>query len=222
MDLSWLLDHARIEFCERRLPGLIKYPADTWTNIGPFIAGILIIRHASLPLERLLGVASLWTGIASAILHASDTILGETLDLSGMFMFILSISALQQYRSSKKQSPSILTMFVIGGTILLTILSTMSTVLASPLFAVICILVMLRGVYDRRLGPWAWAMVGSFLVAWGFWWLDFLHILCIPDNHILTGHGVWHLLNGLVFWFTFLHFRETQGGWSEKQSLVRE
>ena len=48
----------------------------------------------------------LWTGVASAYFHASDIILGETLDLSGMFMFILSIAALQQYRSTQRLSPA--------------------------------------------------------------------------------------------------------------------
>jgi hypothetical protein len=71
------------------------------------------------------------------------------------------------------------------------------------------ILVIARGIHDRKLGPWAWAMVASFLVAWSFWWLDFLHILCIPSNHVLTGHGIWHLMNGLVFWFAYLHYDAT-------------
>jgi hypothetical protein len=207
MDLSWLLEPARIQFCEQRLDGPIKHPADTWTNIGPFIAGVMILIYAKRPLERLLGFAALWTGVASAYFHAADTILGETLDLSGMFMFILSIAALQQYRSTQKMSPLQLGALVIAGTIVLTTLSTMSTVLASPMFGVIVVIVIGRGIHDHKLGPWAWAMVGSFVVAWGFWWLDFMHVLCIPNNHILTGHGVWHLLNGLVFWFAFLHFR---------------
>jgi hypothetical protein len=212
MDLSWLLEPARIQFCEERLSGPIKHPADTWTNIGPLVAGVMILIYANRPLERLLGAAALWTGIASAYFHATDTILGETLDLSGMFMFILSIAALQQYRSTQSLSPTALSALVIGGTLILTTLSTLSTVLASPMFAVICVIVIGRGIHDHKLGPWAWAMVGSFVIAWGFWWLDFMHVLCVPHNHILTGHGVWHLLNGLVFWFAFLHFRATKAG----------
>jgi hypothetical protein len=89
------------------------------------------------------------------------------------------------------------------------VLSAYWTIFASPTFGVFVVLVVARGIYDRKLGPWAWAMVGTFLVAWGFWWLDFLHILCIPSNHILTGHGVWHLMNGLVFWFAYLHYEAT-------------
>ena len=207
MDLSWLFEPARIKFCEETLSGVIKHPADTWTNIGPFVAGVITLIIAKRPLERLLGVAALWTGVASAYFHASNTILGETLDLSGMFMFILSLAALQQHRATPKAGSQIFIAGVLLGTLALTALSTFSAALASPMFAGFVVIVIVRGIWDRKLGPWAWAMVGTFVVAWSFWWLDLLHILCIPGNHILTGHGIWHLLNGLVFWFALLHFR---------------
>jgi len=207
MNLEWLLEPARMQFCEQTLDGLIKHPADTWTNIGPFLAGAFILANANRPLERLLGAASLWTGLASAYFHASNTILGETLDLSGMFLFILTLAALQQYRATPKWGPKPFTISVIALSVGFTILSTTSAALASPLFAVIVVLVIGRGIYDAKLGPWAWAMVSTFVIAWGFWWLDIMHVLCIPGNHILTGHGIWHILNGFVFWFAFLHFR---------------
>src|SRR5262249_11179259 len=142
--------------------------------------------------------------------HATNTILGETLDLSGMFMFITSIAALQQYRATPAIGAGRLIVIVLAASIILTGLSMFSKVLASPMFAVIVVVVVVRGILDHKLGPWAWAMVWTFLIAWLFWWLDYLHLLCIPSNHILTGHGVWHLLNGAVFWFAYLHFRKSK------------
>lgn len=209
MDLSWLLEPARLHFCEQTLPGWIKHPADTWTNIGPAIAGFMILRDARRPLHRMLGAAALWTGVASAYFHASDTILGELLDLSGMFLFIFSIMAIQQHRARPAGSAAQLIAMVVVASLVMTLLSAYSTVFAIPGFAVFVVCVVARGIYDRKLGPWAWAMVGTFLVAWGFWWLDLMHVLCVPTNHVLTGHGVWHLLNGLVFWFTYLHYDAT-------------
>ncbi|MEZ6088127.1 MAG: hypothetical protein R3C05_08915 [Pirellulaceae bacterium] len=208
--MEWLLEPARMQFCEQTLSGPIKHPADTWTNIGPLVAGIFILVYALRPLERLLGIASLWTGVASGYFHASNTILGETLDLSGMFMFILSIAALQQQRASDvRPGYRVLIALVIGGTIVLTWLSSLATTFASPTFALIVVVVVIRGLYDSRLTPWAYWMVGTFLLAWGFWWLDYLHIVCDPNNHLLTLHGLWHLLNGLVFWFALRHYQTT-------------
>ncbi len=209
MDLSWLLEPARLQFCEQTLAGPIKHPADTWTNIGPVIAGIMILRYARRPLQRLLGASALWTGVASAYYHASNTILGEVLDLSGMYLFIFSVMAIQQHRSRPQADASGLIWLVVAASLVMSVLSACWTIFASPAFSLFVLLVVARGIYDRKLGPWAWAMVGTFAVAWGFWWLDFLHILCVPSNHILTGHGVWHLLNGLVFWFAYLHYHAT-------------
>jgi hypothetical protein len=208
--MDWLFDPARMQFCEATLDGAIKHPADTWTNIGPIIAGIMILLNARRPLSRMLGGASVWTGVASGYFHASNTILGETLDLSGMFMFILSIAALQQERASpgRPGNPKLITLVILG-TLVLTVLSSLSTAFASPMFAGIVVIVVIRGVYDQKLTMWAYAMVATFLIAWGFWWLDFLHIVCNPNNHILTLHGMWHLLNGLVFWFAYQHYTLT-------------
>jgi len=207
---DWLFEPARMQFCERTLDGFIKHPADTWTNIGPFLAGLVILFQATAPLERLLGSAAVWTGLASGYFHASNTILGETLDLSGMFMFIFSIAALQQQRANAN-NPGFrwLIVFVLLATLVMTALSSFSTAFASPAFAAIVVIVVVRGLYDHKLTVWAFAMCGTFLVAWGFWWLDFLRHLCDPDNHILTAHGLWHLLNGLVFWFALRHYQDT-------------
>lgn len=205
--MDWLFEPARMQFCEATLDGPIAHPADTWTNIGPILAGIFILIKAHGPLSRLLGAASLWTGLASGYFHASNTILGETLDLSGMFLFILAIAAMQQQRARpNRPGSSPLIGLVVAGTLALTVLSSISTAFASPMFAAIVVIVVIRGLYDQKLTRWAYAMVISFLVAWGFWWLDFLLIVCNPNNHILTLHGLWHLLNGLVFWFAFKHY----------------
>jgi hypothetical protein len=212
MDLSFLLEPARMQFCEQTLPGPIAHPADTWTNIGPLLAGVRITAVARRPLERLLGLAAIWTGLASAYFHASNTVLGETLDLSGMFLFILTLAALQQYRATPWIGTGATIAVVVLLSLVLTGLSAVSAVFATPSFALIVVLVIVRGILDRKLGPWAWAMVGTFAVAWAFWWADITGHLCIPGNHILTGHGVWHLLNGLVFWFAFLHFESSIGG----------
>jgi hypothetical protein len=206
VDSNWLFNPATLQFCEQTLSGLVKHPADTWTNIGPCLAGMAILRFAKRPLEILLGISVLWTGIASAYFHASNTILGESLDLSGMFLFILTLAAFQQKRATPETNTKLVFSVVILGSLFLTSLSVYSSLFASPLFGLLVLLVALRGFYQRKTDRWLWRMLFTFALAWIFWWLDFLHIVCIPENHLLTGHGMWHLLNGLVFWFAFLHY----------------
>jgi drug/metabolite transporter (DMT)-like permease len=44
-----------------------------------------------------------------------------------------------------------------------------------------------------------------FLVAWACWIIDYRRIICDPDQHFLSGHALWHLLNSGCFltlsWF---------------------
>lgn len=165
--------------------------------------------------------------MASVYFHASDTILGELLDLGGMFLFVLTVAALQQRRAVRTQgvatgpqqhpghhprlrfgSNQQLISLVIARNIGLAAASLCTGALASPMFGLIGSLVAVHEVWSGYMTVrYGKALVITFLVAWGVWWLDYLGIWCCPSNHVLTGHGIWHLLNGLVFWFTFLHFR---------------
>ena len=43
----------------------------------------------------------------------------------------------------------------------------------------------------------------SMLIAFTFWLLDVFKILCYSENHILTGHGIWHLLAAFAIWTFF-------------------
>ncbi len=65
----------------------------------------------------------------------------------------------------------------------------------------------------RRLTGQDWRWLGaagaSSAVAYLAWWLDFHKIWCDPDNHVLSLHGVWHLLNALPFLFLYRHYRQS-------------
>ena len=49
------------------------------------------------------------------------------------------------------------------------------------------------------------AGVGIFLVSFTIWLLDITRVACRPDNHLVTGHAVWHVLNAIsitqLYWF---------------------
>jgi hypothetical protein len=43
------------------------------------------------------------------------------------------------------------------------------------------------------------ATILVFLVAFAAWIVDEKRILCQPQNHFLSGHAVWHVLNSICF-----------------------
>lgn len=197
---EFLSSPARMQFCEPPLDFIIRHPADTWTNIGPFLAGLWVVSKARHALLRFLGGSAIWMGAASAYFHASDTLLGEALDLHGMFLFVLAVAILQQASQGQAfDSRSALLACLIFATITATAF-LFTPWLGTPVFAVVVLMIVLRQWRTSRLNRQWLVLLATFAIAWLAWWLDYLHILCAPRNHILTGHGVWHLLNGVVVW----------------------
>jgi hypothetical protein len=49
-----------------------------------------------------------------------------------------------------------------------------------------------------------------FAIAFTIWNLDGNKIICSPDNHILQGHAIWHLLMGASFYCIYLYHRSEQ------------
>lgn len=45
--------------------------------------------------------------------------------------------------------------------------------------------------------------LGCILVGWIFWIIDIKKLSIIPKNHILTGHGIWHILTAISIWFMY-------------------
>ncbi len=212
--LNWLnsLRPAEMCFCERTLDGFPKHPADTWSNIGPLIAGIAIlwVSHGRPAPVRAIGIASVVTAVCSALFHASNAYVGEVLDLAGMYAFILSCAATQVYRHRWAGSlTSAIGGFVVAGG--LTALAAAFTWAKSPLFAVVLLAVVVVEIFDPAVKHYknAYAALAWLAVAFVFWVLDYSHVLCDPDNHWLTGHGLWHLMNGPAFWFTYKQFDQS-------------
>ena len=205
-----LFGPARIQFCEQTLDGWIKHPADTWSNIGPIIAGIAIHYLAKTRLLRCLGLATVWMGLASAYFHASGTLLGEALDLHGMYMFLFVFMFLQRDQITPLEIEGDPFEFEYGDMLAVFILATglAGTYLFLPefgsvFFGLMVIIILAKQWMNLTFDRQWYCMIGTFAVGWSFWWLDYLHVLCLPGNHILTGHAVWHLVCGLVCWQVF-------------------
>src|SRR5262245_41198911 len=76
-------------FCEAPLCGWIVHPAETWSNVGFFVVGVLILRRARRAgggPSSLLGPIAILTGVGSTLFHATGTFFGEAVDLSAMYL----------------------------------------------------------------------------------------------------------------------------------------
>lgn len=197
--LELLLSPARAVFCEEPLKGPIRHPADTWSNIGPVIAGVLVMFRAQTGLVWLLGAAAVWMGAASAIFHATGTLGGEMLDLHGMYFFILVFGVCQHKAHGYFVDWYDAVLNPIGWATILSVGFLWLPWLGIPVFAVLLGAVVVRQWNRGFDARWYW-LLGTFAVAFAFWLLDYFRVLCCPCNHVLSGHGVWHLLMGPIVW----------------------
>jgi hypothetical protein len=47
-----------------------------------------------------------------------------------------------------------------------------------------------------------------FILAFIFWLIDFKKSKLIPKNHIMTGHGIWHILTAVSVWFIYMSIQK--------------
>lgn len=195
-----------VRFCEDRLCGWVAEPSNTWSSIGYVIVGVwLMITHARRARDaRLWAVAAaeVLIGLGSMAFHGTGTFAGELIDQAGMFM--LSCLTLSYAAGKARKLSGAQTTALYAGT---TIASTLSLLLVRPLgiplFAVQLVaglgweVLQWRSAEDK--GPYRWLFVGLgiFGVSFVIWALDISKVVCKPDNHLITGHAVWHVLNAI-------------------------
>jgi hypothetical protein len=205
-------------FCEEQLCSFVVEPANTWTNVAYLVVAIAIYRSRTVTDRRvkhlfLFSTLSLFVG--STLFHLSGTYLGKLLDVSAMFAVsgtILILSLERRFQIPERRA--------IVGLVLLFFASVaylIATRLGGPLFLAQIALATYfewqmrntaRGLITKRVLLSLGALAGAF----SFWILDVTKVFCVPSNHVLTGHGIWHLLAGVAIWIFFSSYEGKKKG----------
>jgi hypothetical protein len=210
------LPPANLRFCEADVCGWVTQPANTWTNIGFLVVGLVILRAArkmNAPLAGALGVVAVLTTFTSSALHATGTFAGQAIDQAAMFLesALFVVLELRRWRPFARASlAAVYLALVIASTALLLVYQTAGIALFIAHVAVFLGLELALAVRDRRGTDYRFfgAACGIFVLSYGIWWLDELRIVCDPENHLFGGHGAWHLLGAASFYFWFRHFAQ--------------
>ncbi len=209
-----------IAFCEERLCSWIAEPANTWSNIGYLLVGLYLARQAwrqgHSPIN-FFSVTSIYLFFGSSLFHATGTFWGEVLDLSAMFLLSACMLALnlKRFLHLNQKQTTLTYVGVVAVSILILLIYKPSGIPVFALQGIIALSLEYRlfkkrdrlpdgsplSYKDFKLG------VIAFAVAFFFWILDFTHVACIPQNHILTGHAIWHLTNALTIYFLARFYR---------------
>lgn len=213
-------------FCEAARPGTVKQPANSFSNLGFVVAGLLVARRAGRPgrlgdvLPTYAGLATAYAvvvvllGPASAAMHATQSALGGDLDLLSMYLVagFAAAYAVTRWVGQGRLFFAQLFALLVAGCQLVGLYDGAVPVVEHPgNVAFAALLLTAVGVevarWRRAAGGiradlrWGGAALGAILVAFGIWNVT-KSAWCDPDS-LLQGHAVWHLLCALAAWCLF-------------------
>jgi hypothetical protein len=210
-------------FCEAGT-GAVRQPANTFSNAGFVVVGLLVAWQASdrarlgLTMQRLPVLAAAYAclvvllGPGSAAMHATQSAVGGRLDMASMYLvaaFTAGYAAMRWWRRDPWFFAGLFLWIVaccevVGlydGRIPVFLYSGNVAFAAFLVMAVsLELLIRRRGEArtDLRLGG---AALVSILLAFAIWNAS-QHGLCDPQS-LLQGHAAWHLLCAVAAYFTF-------------------
>ena len=207
---------ASITFCEAQLCAFIQTPANTWSNLAFVIMGYFICVQAYRQHREVLaslGVICIILGMGSFVFHATGTFVGEVLDVGAMFMLVIyaiCFSAWRAHRLSIKKLAGLYGALLFVSIALLLDQHWMGIAIFAALVSV-CFLYEIYLKYfseervNRRL---LLAVVGCFTLSYVIWWGDITKRWCLPNNHWLQGHALWHTLNAFSVYFLYKFYSQ--------------
>ena len=200
---------ATISFCEARRCAWLVEPSNACSNLGYVIIGILILKSAPRRLPFwIIGVASILIGLGSFAFHGTHTRAGELADVGAMYLLTalgIMFCARRWWDMSDGALAAGYLAIVVGSIAAMIGFHTNGIIM----FAVQMNVAIFGELYlygkgirvpsyrDQKL------MLAAFGAAFFIWNLDKWDVLCRPDNHLVTGHAVWHVLTAVTIWFFY-------------------
>jgi hypothetical protein len=207
---------ANLTFCEEDRCAWITQPANTWSNVGFLIVGILLLRLAHRQRLRgawFFGPIAVLNAFTSSALHGTGTFMGQAADQSGMFLESALFVTLNLARWRCWTRPRLMAFYVVLVAVSIVLLLRYEAlgialfIAHIVTFAGIEVRLLLRDRTTTNYRPLG-SVVGLFALSYGLWWLDKLRIVCDPKNHVFTLHAAWHLLGAASFYFWFRFYEQ--------------
>lgn len=230
---GWLgMDVGRgANFCEAARDSLVLQPANTFSNAGFVVAGLLIAWHAAvrenagtgLSAHRNLATAMacivVLLGPGSAAMHATQSAHGGHLDMLSMYLVASFAAAYAAMRWLRGGTLLFAALFV-GGVAFCELLGLWhdeipvvdySGNVAFGLLLIVAaaleVLIMHRG-ETQAIRVYAFASLATMLTAFAIWnatktWL------CDPHS-LIQGHAIWHILGAVSAYFLYRYYASEQ------------
>ena len=204
-----------VRWCEAQLCSIVVEPANTWSNLGYVFAGLALLalgRRRDDRTLRVFGAAEIVVGVASFVYHMSYTGVLQVLDFFGMYVFtnllialnLVRLGALSRERLWPAYAASVVALTALTVALRFTPFPIQGIVLAAILAIVASELRDRAPGIDRRF---FWASLAALTIGAGFSAADVTGAFCEPENHVVQGHAIWHVLGAISLVFAALHYR---------------
>jgi hypothetical protein len=218
-------------FCEAARDWVVRQPANTFSNVGFVVAGLLIAWHAgvrsnvgtSLSAHRHVATAIacivVLLGPGSAAMHATQSAIGGHLDMLSMYL-VASFAAAYATMRWLRGGTRLLAGTFVGGIAFCELVGMRNEPLPVVMYAgnaafgllligatTLEVLIMRRHeVQAQRV--YAYASLASILTAFAIWnaaksWL------CAPHS-LIQGHAIWHILGAVSAYFLYRYYASEQ------------
>lgn len=195
---------ATIAFCERRLCGWVVEPSNAWSNLAYVLVGIAVLRRArpwDASARWAIGLAAVLLGMGSFAFHATGIRVFEVVDVSGMYLVSalgLGFAARRLFGWLDRTVVACIAITALASSVLMILLGNDGiAIFGVEMLTVMGSETLLRSRNPPGAGRWLVGTMAVLVAALGIWVLDFGGALCDPDNHLVTGHAVWHVLTAL-------------------------
>jgi hypothetical protein len=223
------------QFCEAGRDGLVRQPANTFSNLGFVGAGLLIAWHAGVEPHRrraaALACLVVLLGPGSAAMHATQSVAGGWLDLLSMHLvaaWILAYAVTRLRRGGGRLLAGGFAAGVAGCQLagawdvrLPVVLHPANAAFGLLLVAAVAMEVALMrrepGAAGRR---YAYGAIAAMLAAFGIWNLANQR-WCDPGS-LLQGHAAWHLLGALSVYLLSRYYARSCGEEGTAHIVPRE
>lgn len=227
-----------VNWCETTLCTYVNEPANAWSNLA-YVLGALwvffVTRRSDAvqrtgPL-RLFAPTLAMVGVCSFAYHATNTHVTQVLDFFGMYLFCYLLLLCNFVRLGWLEPDKFLSrlwLAVLGTTAATAVLVK----LHFPIQSIVGLLtlaligteahqyrrqrrVSVTGTAQSKSAPpyhlrAFFASLGLLLAGGVASALDVTRTLCDPDNHVVQGHAVWHVLTAASLVVAFYHYRQAR------------
>lgn len=208
-----------INWCENTICGWFNEPANTWSNLLYLVVGIYIWKAAKKDGQKFL---SLWgpcifiTGLLSFFYHSTNNLLTQFGDFFGMYFltgFLVSLNLRRLNIISNKFINIAFWLYVIVfsgvfyGALEMGIKVQFIIVVQAAIILgleILCFNKAIQKIDYRFLGL---GLIGI-IIAETFSLLDVNRIMCDPNNHIIQGHALWHVIGAIAFIPVFKFYQQ--------------